>query len=81
VSAIELRAIGQAQFAENAQLALVGVPAESVVNLGTDRQLKFLLVPLSPFVDGDLPVKGDTILATMADNPTEPLHSVNNIQG
>lgn len=81
VSAIELHATGPAEFHDDSQLALVGVPAESFDKKGADTAMKLVLVPLMPYVGDALPVKGDSILAQMPTNPTDAMHRVEDVAG
>lgn len=81
VSPIESHAIGQAEFHDDSQLVIVGVPTESFKLKGNDGTMKLLLVPLTEYGGSDFPVKGDTVLATMGENPAEEAHRVNDIAG
>jgi hypothetical protein len=55
VSAIELHATGPAEFHEDSQLALVGVPAESFEKKGANTAMKLVLVPLTAYAGDSLP--------------------------
>lgn len=81
VSAIELHAVGPAEFVDDSQLALVGVPAESFKKAGTETEMKLLLVPLTAYAGYDLEAKGNSVLASMPPNPAEKVHRVENIAG
>lgn len=80
-SPIELHATGPAEFHDDSQLALVGVPAESFDKKGADTQMKLVIMPLSPYTGDALPAKGDTVLAQLPVNPTDPAHRVANVVG
>ena len=81
VSAIELQAMGPAEFQDDSQLALVGVPFESFKNAGADTAMKLVLVPLTAYVGDALPTKGGSILAQMPVNPADPTHRVDDVVG
>lgn len=82
VTAIEPHAMGPAQFYDDSQLVLAGVPRESFKLKRNDGLMKFFLVPLTEYDGHDLPVKGESVLAKMAENPAagEP-HHVEDIAG
>ena len=81
VSAMELSAIAPAAFHDDSQLALVGVPSESFKVNGDGGEMKLLLVPLTEYGGTDLPIKGDSVLAKMGENPTDEPHRVEDIAG
>lgn len=81
VSPIELHATGPAEFRVDSQLALVGVPAESFSKKGADTEMKLVIMPLSPYTGDALPARGDTLLAQLPANPTDPAHRVANVVG
>lgn len=81
VSAIELHATGPAEFHEDSQPALVGVPAESFEKKGADTAMKLVLVPLTAYAGDSLPAKGDSILAQMPTDPADAAHRVEDVVG
>lgn len=81
VSAIELHATEPAEFHDDSQLALVGVPAESFEKKGADTAMKLVLVPLTAYAGDTLTAKGDSVLAQMPTNPDGAAHRVEDVVG
>lgn len=81
VTAIEMQAMGPAQFHDDSQLVLAGVPTESLKLAGGEGTMKFMLVPLTAYTGHDLEAKGESVLAKMAANPEAEEHRLEDAAG